>query len=228
MASWPRPLTNTSEADGVGLAPGASRLDYVAIGAVGPRAFSEAYLHGHQPARLSSRGAKFGQGCERTEKLAIPVVCPVRMQPAGRWLWPLGAALGTAGAIALDIVLIANGAAPAVLGLFLTFAIPAVAGFALGLGNRRSNATGLLLMALVTAGVLYSVMVAVSVVGIAMSSNVSCAEPSARWNCDNDTGDAVGIVVGIPLAISYGVAVWLASLAGRALATKAVTLLNSA
>jgi len=76
----------------------------------------------------------------------------MRGQSAGFWLWPLGTAISTAAAIALDIVMIAVGAVPAVPALLLTFAIPAVAGFALGLGNKKSGAARLLVTALITAG----------------------------------------------------------------------------
>jgi hypothetical protein len=139
---------------------------------------------------------------------------------AGFWLWSLGVAFCTAAAIVLDIVLIAIGALPTAPGLLLTFAIPTVAGFALGSGNRSSGAARLLLMAGVIASGLYSVMVAVAIVGVATSSNVSCVEPNAPWNCDNDIGAAAGLLIAMPLAIGYGMAAWFGSLVGGTFARR--------
>ena len=136
------------------------------------------------------------------------------------WLWPIAAAFGVAIAIGLDIALIATGDLPAVPGLLFTFAVPGIAGLVLGLRNRRARASDLILMALTTAAVLYGLMVVISMAGIAMSSNVSCAEPNAPLNCDNDTGAAVGLVIGVPLAGLYCIVTWLGALVGAALAAR--------
>jgi len=75
-----------------------------------------------------------------------------------------------------------------------------------------------MLMALTTAAVLYGLMVVISIVGVVMSSNVSCAEPNAPLNCDNDIGAGVGLVIGMPLAAMYWIATWLGGWLGAALA----------
>jgi hypothetical protein len=134
------------------------------------------------------------------------------------WLWPIAAAFGIATAIGLDIALIAMGEVPAVPALLFTFAVPGIAGLVLGVGNRRARGSDLMLMALTTAAVLYGLMVVTSIVGIVMSSNVSCAEANAPPNCDNDIGAGVGLVIGMPVAASYWIATWLGELLGAALA----------
>ena len=143
------------------------------------------------------------------------------------WAWPVAAATGTSVAIGLDIAGIALGYLPPVPGLLITFALPAVAGFALGLGNRSARWTDLTLMAGIVAAWLYCAFVAVSALGILLSSNVSCAEPNAPWNCDNDTGAAVGIVLGAPLAVIYGIGAWIGSVAGAPIARKTAAALAS-
>jgi hypothetical protein len=86
------------------------------------------------------------------------------------------------------------------LALLFTFAVPGIASLVLGLGNRQARGSDLMLMALTTVAVLYGLMVVISIVGIVMSSNVSCAEASAPPNCDNDIGAGVGLVTGMPVA----------------------------
>jgi len=73
-------------------------------------------------------------------------------------------------------------------------------------------------MALTTAAVLYGLIVVISIVGIVMSSNVSCAEPNAPPNCDNDIGAGVGLVIGMPVAAIYWIATWLGGWLGAVLA----------
>src|SRR5713226_9671716 len=119
------------------------------------------------------------------------------------WLWPTGAALGIGVGVGLDIFLIALGVVPAVPGLFFIFLFPAVAGLLVGFGNRRAGIMDLLLIALLSGAALYGLMVAVSIVGVVTSSNVSCSEPQAPVNCDNDIGAGVGLVIGVPVAAIF-------------------------
>ena len=136
------------------------------------------------------------------------------------WLWPIGAALGIALCVGLDIFLIASGVVPAVPGLVFIFVFPAVAGLLVGFGNRRAGAMDLLLMAVLSGAALYGLMVAVSIVGVATSSNVSCSEPQAPLNCDNDIGAGIGLLLGFPIAMIFGFVSWLGSIAVTGLARR--------
>jgi len=158
----------------------------------------------------------------RTHKVGMSVRTKVSGRPIGFWAWPIGGALCTSTAIGLDIAGIAFGYLPAVPGLLATFGFPAVVGFALGVWNRRAGWIDLGLMACVLAACLYFALGIVSLIGIALSSNISCAEPNAPWNCDNDTGSAAGLVIGAPLAAAYGLGAWLGSLFGAAIARWAI------
>jgi hypothetical protein len=91
---------------------------------------------------------------------------------------------------------------------------PAVAGLIVGFGNRWANMIDLLLMALLAATALYGAVVALSIVGLAMSSNVSCSEPQAPVNCDNDIGAGVGLFIGLPIAAIFSMAMWFGSFVG--------------
>ena len=136
------------------------------------------------------------------------------------WLWPTGAALGIALCVGLDIFLIASGVVPAVPGLVFIFVFPAVAGLLVGFGNRRAGVMDLLLIAVLSGAALYGLMVAVSIVGVATSSNVSCSEPQAPLNCDNDIGAGIGLLLGFPIAMIFGFVIWLGSIAVTALARR--------
>jgi hypothetical protein len=138
----------------------------------------------------------------------------------GFWLWPAGAAMGSAVCIGLDIFLIASAVVPAVPGLFLIFAFPAGAGLLVGFGNRRADIMDLFLMAMLSAAALYVFMVALSIVGLAMSSNVSCSEPQAPVNCDNDIGAGVGLFVGLLIAAIFSAVMWFGSMAGVAIRSR--------
>jgi hypothetical protein len=141
----------------------------------------------------------------------------VNRRSLGFWLWPTGAAVGIAISVGLDILLIAAGVVPAVPGLFFTITYPTVAGLLAGFGNRRAGVVDLLLMALLTAGALYYLLFALSFIGLALSSNVSCSEPNAPVNCDNDIGAAVGVFIGLPIALIFSIVMWLGSIAGVAI-----------
>lgn len=138
----------------------------------------------------------------------------------GFWVWPTGAAVGIAVCVGLDIFLIASGVVPAVPGLFFIFTFPPVAGLLVGFGNRRAAIMDLFLMALVSAAALYGFMVALSIVGLAMSSNVSCSEPQAPLSCDNDIGAGVGLFVGLPIAAIFSVVTWFGSMVGVAIRSR--------
>jgi hypothetical protein len=133
------------------------------------------------------------------------------------WLWPICTAVGIAASIGLDILLIASGVVPAVPGLLAIFVFPAVAGLVVGVGNRRAGVAELLLMALLSAAAVYALLVAISILGIATSSNVSCSEPEAPFNCDNDIGSGVGLFIGLPIAAMFLVLTWLGSTLGVAI-----------
>lgn len=138
----------------------------------------------------------------------------VNPRALGFWLWPIGIGLLIAAAVASDVALVALGYLPAGPALILTFGLPAIPGLLLGLSHWRADWRASSMSALITSATIYGVIVAVSLVGVVLSSNISCAEPNAPWNCDNDTGSAVGLVLGLPLAGSYGFASWLGSLVG--------------
>ena len=80
------------------------------------------------------------------------------------WLWPIGAALGIALCVGLDIFLIASGVVPAVPGLVFIFVFPAVAGLLVGFGNRSASVMDLPLIAVLSGAASYGLMVAVSII----------------------------------------------------------------
>ena len=131
------------------------------------------------------------------------------------WLvWAGASALGVAAAVALDVLLIAVGYLPAVPALVLTMVFPIFVGAWIGIARRHAAWFDHALGAAVFVGILYVVIVDGSVVGIITTSNVSCAEPNAPVNCDNDIGTGVGVVLGMFVAAGYGVLWWTGALVG--------------
>lgn len=123
----------------------------------------------------------------------------------GFWIEAAGMALLVALPVGLDGVLIAAGQVSASHGLAVLPALPLVAGVIQGLAHRRARLSEHGEVAFAAAAALYAALIGVAVVGLALSSPISCSQPNAPSNCDNDIGTAVGLLLGLLLAgITWG------------------------